>query len=262
MKKSLLYLALLFLFIQSHQVFSQGFEKACFVHHGDTLRYRILWPNNFEVEKTYPLVLFLHGAGERGNDNEKQLVHGSALFTDSTNRADFQAVFVFPQCNKDDYWAKVEFTKSENGKRNFHYKPNDNPPTQALSLVISLIDSLLLEKWLDKSRIYVGGLSMGGMGTFELLYRKPETFAAAFPICGGGDPATAVAFAKDVAIWVFHGEVDSVVPVSHSQTMVNAIKEAEGNPRFTVYPGVDHNSWDNVFAEKELLPWLFSQHKK
>ena len=103
---------------------------------------------------------------------------------------------------------------------------------------------------------------MGGMGTFELLRREPNTFAAAFPICGGGHPAIARKFARKVPLWVFHGEKDSVVPVEKSRIMAEAIEKAGGDVKLTIYPGVDHNSWVNAFDEPELLPWLFSHEKE
>lgn len=97
---------------------------------------------------------------------------------------------------------------------------------------------------------------MGGMGTFELLRRRPNVFAAAFAICGG-DNVENVKHYKDVPLWIFHGEDDSIVPASHSITIVEKLKELGSKPRFNLYPGVDHNSWDNAFAEPKLLRWLF-----
>jgi predicted peptidase len=127
--------------------------------------------------------------------------------------------------------------------------------------LLGLIAQMLDKPYVDKHRVYVGGLSMGGMGTFELLRRKPDIFAAAFPICGGDNSLNAKIYAKKVPIWIFHGAKDDVVLADHSITMVNAIKSAGGNPRFTLYPNDNHNCWDDAFAEPYLMPWLFSNTK-
>lgn len=262
MKNSIAFLLLL-VFVAGvvHLLKAQTFEKSLYINGGDTLKYRIMFPDNFDKQKQYPLIVFLHGAGERGNDNEKQLVHGRSFFSDQQARENFPAIVVFPQCPQDDYWARIDFSVNEDGTRNFTFRP-DLEPTNVMTLLIGLIDKTLSEAWIDKEQVYIGGLSMGGMGTFELLYRKPEIFAAAFPICGGGSVETCHVFARKVPVWVFHGEVDAVVPVDFSVQMVNQIKQEGGDPKLTIYPGVNHNAWDYVFQEKELLPWLFSQKRK
>jgi len=239
---------------------NEKFQAKIFNATGTQLPYRILYPKNFDTAKQYPLVLFLHGAGERGSDNLKQLVHGAKLFAADSVMESYPAIVVFPQCPADSYWANIDERKQPDGSRTFDF-PARSKPTPALRAVMQLVDSLVKLRYVDRSRIYVGGLSMGGMGTFELLARRPKMFAAAFPICGGGNPSNAKRYAKRVKIWVFHGDADNVVPLYHSQRMVDAIKQAKGDVRFTVYPGVGHNSWDNAFAEPELLPWLFSKSK-
>lgn len=235
------------------------FTEASFYGIEDTLLYRIMYPKDFEVSAKYPLILFLHGAGERGNDNKKQLVHGASFF-ERYNRVDFPAVVIMPQCPENEYWAAVDFVWHADGSRTFQFKP-EGEPSKPMRLLLLLLDSLLSTPWLDQSRVYVGGLSMGGMGTFELIYRRPELFAAAFPVCGGGKPETATMFAKKVPVWVFHGDADNVVPLKLSDDMVKAIKLAGGKPRFTVYEGVGHNAWDYTFKETNLIPWLFSHSK-
>jgi predicted peptidase len=173
----------------------------------------------------------------------------------------YPAIVVFPQCPADSYWANIVEQKQSDGSRTIDF-PARSKPTPAMSALMQLLDSLVGLSYVDKNRVYVGGLSMGGMGTFELLTRRPKLFAAAFPICGGGNPKNAKRYAQRVNLWVFHGSADNVVPPYHSQRMVDAIKQAKGDVRFTVYPGVGHNSWDNAFAEPELLLWLFSNRKK
>lgn len=239
----------------------EKFQAKTFSSGSIQLPYRILYPKNFDTAQRYPLVLFLHGAGERGSDNQKQLVHGAKLFAADSVMENYPAIVVFPQCPAISYWANIVDQKQPDGSRTFDF-PARSKPTPAMSAVMQLIDSLVRLSYVDRNRIYVGGLSMGGMGTFELLARRPKVFAAAFPICGGGNPKNAKRYARRVNIWVFHGEADNVVPLYHSWRMVDAIKKANGDVRFTVYPGVGHNSWDNAFAEPELLPWLFSNRKK
>jgi predicted peptidase len=255
-------LALLFVFsytVTAAQENIDAYERRIYIQQNDTLPYRILYPSNFDTAKEYPLVLVLHGAGERGNDNEEQLKHGAELFLE--HQQEFPAIVVFPQCPKDSYWSNVNIVPDENGKRTFNFRKRGKP-TEAMNNLLGLLDELQESGQVDEGSIYIGGLSMGGMGTFELLRRKPNTFAAAFPICGGGHPATARKFAEKVPLWVFHGEEDSVVPVEKSRIMAEAIEKAGGNVKLTIYPDVDHNSWDYAFKEPELLPWLFSHEKK
>lgn len=237
-----------------------AYEEATFVHHSDTLQYRILWPENFSAEKQYPVVLFLHGAGERGNDNTTQLVHGGKLFLDPETRKKYPAIVIFPQCPENEYWSNALIDRSKAGREKFDYR-QQGPPVRSMALVTALMDKMVAEPFTKDDQIYVGGLSMGGMGTFEILSRRPGMFAAAFPICGGGNPDMAYKYAKNTALWVFHGAKDDVVVPSFSEEMVAAVKKAGGNPKFTLYKDANHNSWDPAFAEPELLPWLFS-HKK
>ncbi|MBW6499116.1 MAG: dienelactone hydrolase family protein [Bacteroidales bacterium] len=239
---------------------SELFRAEVFVSGEGTLPYRIMLPENFDPQAKYPLVFFLHGAGERGNDNEKQLVHGASFFASAENRTNFPAIVVFPQCAENDFWAKVSFAMDDEGNRSFSFDPSGEP-APSMKLAIKLLESMLKNDWIDKDRVYVGGLSMGGMGTFELLYRMPEVFAAAFPICGGGNPEVINPQVSQVNVWAFHGDADPVVPVSLSQDMVEAYQNAGVDVKLTLYPGVGHNAWDYVFQEPELLPWLFSNKK-
>lgn len=261
MKTNFLTLCLLIFFSGALQAQKkEAFEREIYIRGKDSLNYRILYPENFDRKKEYPLVLFLHGAGERGSDNEKQLAHGSKLFLDEQNREKYPAIVIFPQCPQNDYWAKVDVKRSENGNA-FHFD-YAGEPNKALGLVINLLDSIAQKDFVNQNRVYAMGLSMGGMGTFEILYRKPKTFAAAIPICGGGDPETIKKYAKKVDLWVFHGAKDDVVPPSYSKEMVNALEARNANVKFTLYPEANHNSWDSAFAEPGLLEWLFSQSKK
>lgn len=225
---------------------------------GDTLNYRILLPRDYDSGKRYPLLLFLHGAGERGEDNLSQLIHGAKLFAKQEVRNQYPAVVVFPQCPKSDYWAQM----TRNEARTEWNFPFSEQPGQAMGLVIQLVEHLKITEKVDDRRMYVAGLSMGGMGTFELLARIPGEFAAAVPICGGGNPLLAPLYAGNTSLWVFHGDADTVVPVELSRKMVEAVKQAGGKVRYTEYKGVNHDSWTPAFAEPELLKWLFSQKRK
>lgn len=261
MQKIVLTLVLALVMTNLPAQFQQLYEKKEFISGGDTLRYRILYPVNYNADKKYPLVLFLHGAGERGNDNEAQLIHGGSLFTDSAIRQQFPAIVVFPQCPRNDWWARITRDEKIKDSLGIFRFTSDLPIGKSLGLVSQLLDSMAAGNTVNTKRIYLGGLSMGGMGTFELLWRKPHFFAAAIPICGGGDPQKVTIYAKKFPIWVFHGGSDPVVPVANSHLMVNALKAAGAKVKYTEYPGVGHNSWDNAFAEPELLPWLFGKKK-
>ena len=141
----------------------------------------------------------------------------------------------------------------------FTFSP-EGKPTKAMKLLLGLLTDLPEIYSIDRNRMYVGGLSMGGMGTFELVRRRQATFAAAFAICGGAHPDTADQISK-IPWWVFHGDADVVVDYSHSAELVEALKEAGADVRFTTYENVNHNSWENAFAEPKLVPWLFSHSK-
>ena len=260
MKKLHFFYFLLILIMPSLQAQDLSlFQKKWFIQNNDTLPYRILLPDNFSASEKYPLILFLHGAGERGSDNEKQLTHGAKLFANDSIRTQFPAIVVFPQCAENSYWSNVEIERDTTGKRTFLFQTGGEP-TVAMRLVQRLLTQLTDNYPVDRKRIYIGGLSMGGMGTFELVRRNPLTFAAAFPICGGANPQTAGKLNK-TAWWIFHGAKDDVVPPIYSEQMVDALKKQKAEVLFRLYPDANHNSWDSAFAEKDLLPWLFSHYK-
>lgn len=235
------------------------FGKGSIEHQGELLSYRILKPVGFDESKQYPLHIFLHGSGERGDDNEAQLVHGSKLFIAQSSK--FPAIVIFPQCPENDYWAQTEYSRNEKGASVFKY-PKQGKPTWAMGALIALVDSYLEEEYIDTSRVYLSGLSMGGMGTFELLARRPNVFAAATPICGGGNTETVTKWAKETPVWIFHGNEDKVVPTIYSKKMYKAILKEGAKPKLTLYDYVGHNSWGRAFAEKEFLSWIYSHQKK
>ncbi|PQV51421.1 prolyl oligopeptidase family protein [Jejuia pallidilutea] len=254
---------LIFFCVGIHQLMGaqhqELYSKEYFVHQSDTLKYRMLLPEAFNESKQYPIVLFLHGAGERGNNNKSQLVHGSKIFTETVNRGAFPAIVIFPQCPKNSYWANAIVDRSSSPiKLEF---PLNIEPTKPLDLVVKLMEEMVAKPYVDQQRVYVGGLSMGGMGTFEIVYRKPDFFAAAFSICGAGNPDATTKYAKTTPFWVFHGAKDDVVNPQSSVEMVEGILKNGGTPSFSLYANDNHNSWDSAFAEPQLLPWLFSNKK-
>ncbi len=219
-----------------------------------SLNYRILYPKNFDKTKSYPLTLFLHGIGERGDDNELQLTYVDKVFLNPENYNNYQSIVVFPQAPINDNWSSRVLTENE-VRQVF---PENEKPTKSLQLVIKLMDSLVKEDFVDNKRVYLSGLSNGAMGSFELLKNRPNMFASAVLICGGGNPIWAEDFAKNTPVWVAHGSDDNVVFPELSINMVNAIIKNGGSPKFTLYENVNHESWFNVFNDPNYLKWMFS----
>lgn len=217
---------------------------------GKTLPYRLLVPEKVEEGKKYPLVIFLHGAGERGTDNEKQLVWGISEFIKPEHRKAYPCYLIAPQCPAAQKWGDWSVNA-----------PLAKEPTEPTRLVLELLDTMIKELPIDTKRIYLTGLSMGGFGTWDLISRHPEKFAAAVPICGGGDPKQADKLVK-MPIWVFHGAKDTAVKVERSRDMVEAIKKAGGNPKYTEYPNEAHASWVPAYKDEEMFKWLFAQKRE
>ncbi len=219
---------------------------------GAKLGYRLLTPRNYDAAKKYPLVVFLHGSGERGTDNKAQLKHGAPLFLKPEAREKYPCFVIAPQCPPEQTWSAV---KGWTGPNAF-----EEEPTPSLNLLFGTIDAVLKEFSIDQDRLYLTGLSMGGYGTWDILTRQPQRWAAAAPVCGGGDVAR-IAPAKGVAVWAFHGALDPAVPVIRSQEMIKALEAAGGQPLYSEYPYVKHDSWTIAYGEPELLPWMFAQKR-
>ncbi len=251
---------ILFLLLIVSTVHAQSFEKKTYADAaGHVLPYQILMPTNYDPSVKYPVILVLHGAGERGDDNMAQMKYGAPVFLNAENREKYPAIVIFPQCAKDSYWSSVTIDRTTKPTTFlFNYTLEANWPLQS---AVDLVKSFVKEKKADKKRLYIMGLSMGGMGTMEAVSRNPKLFAAAMPICGGADLTFVKKYAKKLPFWVHHGDADAVVPVKHSRELVEALKSAGADVTYTEYPGVNHNSWDNAFAQAQLLPWFFS-HKK
>jgi predicted peptidase len=255
----LLLLVLLSLAMKSNAQDLTSFVKGIYVNKQDTMQYRVLFPEHFDPKQKYPVLFFLHGGGERGDDNEAQLIHGAKLFLDPEVRKEFPAIVIFPQCSKDSYWSNTNASTDSLGKRHFEFQKGGKP-TKAMHALLGLVDDFLAKPYANKKQVYIGGLSMGGMGTYEMLRRKPRKFAAAFAICGGDNLANVNKY-KKVPLWIFHGGKDDVVDPKFSKEIADQLKIIGKEVKYTHYPEANHNSWDAAFAEPTLLPWLFS-HKK
>lgn len=235
----------------------EAYQKKAFVSsRGDSLPYRLLRPEGEKLGEKYPLVLFLHGAGERGDDNSKQLTHGGQMFLNPVNREKYPAFVLIPQCPADAYWA---FTS-----RPSSFAPADMPVGQDISPLFKslkeLLDTYLAMPQIDKDRVYVIGLSMGGMGTYDMAIRFPEVFAAAVPICGTVNPSR-LADAKGVKFRIFHGDADGIVTVEGSRAAYKALKAAGADVEYMEFPGCGHDSWTSAFNYPGFMDWLFSQKK-
>ncbi|MDY3551923.1 prolyl oligopeptidase family serine peptidase [Gemmata sp. JC717] len=231
-------------------------EAKEFKSDGKSLPYRLLKPADAEPGKQYPLVVLLHGAGERGADNKKQLVwfwkdkQPSVLTRPEVGAA--KAFVLIPQCPEGKKWVEVPWEKGS------YTSPEISEP---LKLALALTDSLLKEQPIDPDRVSIVGMSMGGYGALDAVQRRPELFAACVPICGAGDLAKAKDIAH-VAVWAFHGDADTVVPAKGSRDIVAALKKAGAEPKYTEYPKVGHNSWSPAFEEKEFWNWIFAQKRQ
>jgi len=218
---------------------------------GEKLNYRLYVPAHLPEGKKVPLVLFLHGAGERGDDNVAQLKHGVTDIIRFT-QTNGPAILIVPQCPNGRKWVEVDWSAAS----------HTMPPTPSISMKLAL--QLLREKMaklpVDPARVYVTGVSMGGYGTWDAIEREPDLFAAAIPVCGGGD-ATRAESIKRVPIWTFHGDKDGAVPVGRSRDMVKALKACGGNIQYREYAGAGHDVWTPTYADPSVLAWLFEQKR-
>ncbi len=227
-----------------------------------TLPYRLMRPLDEATGERYPLVVFLHGFGERGEDNWRQLLNGGPEFSEDAFRRRHPAFFVAPQC-PDGVVAGTDLDRAwvrrleVGGPAMIDLSA---PPEPQLGAVHALVERLCSSEPIDRDRVYMVGLSMGGYAVWEEATRYPELYAAAAPICGSGDPKLAARLVG-MPLWAFHGAVDSVVPCERSVEMVRAIDAAGGRAILTLYPGVDHGSWVPMFQSIEAWDWLFAQRR-
>jgi predicted esterase len=219
---------------------------------GGSLPFRLFIPKNLVHDKSYPLLLFLHGAGELGDDNSRQLEGFPWKFASSESQAKHPCYIVAPQCPKSDAWSS--FPEYPANARSSH------SPTPAIRITIELIENLISECKIDKSRVYVTGLSLGGEGTFDIVSRRPDLFAAAVPVCGIAD-VEKVPKMTSVPFWIFHGELDEINPVKYSREVFQALKSKGATPIYTEYKDAGHDIWSRAYGDPSLIPWLFQQKK-
>ena len=196
------------------------------------LDYLLYLPPEYSEQESWPLVLFLHGAGERGDDLELVKVHGPPKLI--AEGRDFPFIVVSPQCPEGFWWEPIE--------------------------LVALLDEIEASYKVDPDRIYVTGLSMGGFGSWRLAAYAPERLAAIAPICGGGETHWVKRFAH-LPVWAFHGALDEGVPLVRSQTMVDELVEKGGHPELTVYPDAGHDSWTETYNNPKLYEWLLEQRR-
>lgn len=248
---------LIFLFgLSTQQAFSQSsrFSRERYVgEKGDTLNYRMLFPDADRFRK-YPLVIFLHGSGERGDDNDAQLKWGVMNFATDQNMMLHPAIVIAPQCPEKMTWSNVTHGKDDEA---LELQPE---PSKPMALVIGLIHQLIKTMPVDTDRIYITGLSMGGFGTYDAIERYPYLFAAAVPVCGGGDTSR-VAEIAHIPMWIFHGADDPAVNPVYDLRMLEALTRTGARPGFTEYPEVGHFSWIAAYSDPVMMEWLFRQHK-
>jgi predicted peptidase len=243
-------LALLFASVVGAQPRHERMEANVFhAADGRTMPYRLFVPEDYTAQRKYPLVLFLHGGGGRGSDNLKQIEGGNGYLVDLLVSPEAQAkhacIVVAPQSSRLGWVGYDSVT-----------------PTDQLAIVVQLLRQLERTYRIDADQRYVLGQSMGGFGTFAIMFMKPDLFAAGISICGGGAEPKAAGIAH-VPIWAFHGDQDEAVPVERSRNMVAALEKAGGKPRYTEYKGEGHLIWSKVVSEPGLLDWMFAQvHRK
>ncbi len=220
-----------------------------------SMPYRLFVPAGYDPNVSYPLVLFLHGAGERGTDNNAQLTanKGATLWAETANQTSYPCFVVAPQCPNDKQWVNTNWSYGS-------YSSDEIPISTELTMVKDILDTLETKYNIDTGKLYLTGLSMGGYGTWDFIVRYPGMFRAAIPICGAGDPSKA-SLLKNLPLRVFHSSDDGVVPVSGSREMVNAINQFGSSNRgdyYTEYTNQGHFSWVNAYNTEDLVPWLFT----
>jgi predicted peptidase len=218
-----------------------------------TLPYRLFVPASCGADAPCGLLLFLHGAGQRGNDNQAQLENLALTFVEDAAQTRHPTIVVYPQCPVGMQWVDAPWTE---GRYDFLTTPLSRP----LGAAMSLLASLRTELPVDPHRILITGMSMGGYGTWDAIVRQPHLFAAALPVCGGGDPAMATSITH-LPIWAFHGDADPTVPVRGSRQMIQALQAAGGRPRYTEIPNGGHDAWNRAYGDGPAVAWLLSRKR-
>ena len=222
---------------------------------GETYQYRLLKPAKIESGKSYPLIVFLHGAGERGTDNRAQLRHFPDKLVTDEMREKYPAYVLVPQCRASSRWVEVDWSAKKS-------TPIADQPGKQMNIAMGILDEVLAEHQIDRRRVYLTGLSMGGYGAWELAMRRPKLFAAVAPVCGGGDETAAKRIAH-LPIYAYHGDADGAVPVERTRNMIEALKAAGGEPKYKELPGVGHHSWVAAYSDSDgVIPWMFQQERE
>lgn len=254
MKRLILLLPFILLFSAGISA-QETFDADTFVSSdGTQINYRKLSPIESAKGKKFPLIIFMHGLGERGIDNEKQLFHGGQIFLNPVHRENYPAHVIFPQCPETAFWAYKDIPSLATPPKAEKVMP---APFKAVK---ELIDSYLTRPDVDKSRVYIMGLSMGGCATFDMVARFPDIFAAAVPICGAIDPSR-LEDLEGVSFRIFHGDADKTVPVKCSRVAYEALKKSGCKVEYYEFPGCGHGSWNPAFSRDDFMEWLFKQKK-
>jgi predicted peptidase len=221
----------------------------------DSLGYLLHLPAGYDPARSYPLVLCFHGAGGRGQDNKGRGTEAGAVLRSPSSQERYPCFVLLPQCPPNEKWVDTEWGRGS-------YRLKDVAASKSMTLALEALQAVLARYSVDRQRVYVTGQSMGGFATWDAVLRQPALFAAAVPVCGGGDP-TEAARISSLPVWVFHGTDDHTIPVAASREMVAALKTKGSEVRFTELAGVEHNAWSPAWRdEKELLPWLFRQRRE
>lgn len=220
----------------------------------EVFHYRLLPPSEVQDGQKYPLIVFLHGAGERGIDNQLQLNYLPEQMAQPRWRERFPCYVLAPQCRPDAKWVEVDWSLPET-----HSAPEE--PGDQMKVVLQILNQTLNDEPVDRTRIYLTGLSMGGYGSWDLAVRQPDLFAAVAPVCGGADNSS-LSVLKDMPVWIAHGDADQAVPVERSRLARAALRAVGNEPVYVEMPGVGHNSWTPSYTDNDgLVPWLFRQKK-
>lgn len=225
--------------------------KCIYKYESDSLLFRLSLPKDYDSSKSFPLLLFFHGAGERGDDNVSQM-NSISDFIESDLFQKQSSFVILPQCPAGEKWVDADWTQLKSTFKDV--------PEKSMSLTIKLLNRILDNYKVDTNRLYVMGLSMGGFGTWDIITRMPDKFAAAVPICGGGDEEQAFKL-SNIPIWAFHGSKDKLVNVSRSRNIISKVKTLNRDVIYTEYENVGHNAWSYAFKDSKLINWIYSKSK-
>ncbi|MFR9496534.1 MAG: PHB depolymerase family esterase [Rikenellaceae bacterium] len=216
----------------------------------------MLFPTDYSKDEQYPLIIVLHGTGERGDDNSAQLTYGGTFFVGDAIRSNYPAIVIFPQCPSGVRWDNKDESTSP---WTWNYKSEEG--TAPTELLLLLIKDLVKQGIVDSSQLYIGGISMGAMGAYEVAYRLPDYFAAGFFMSGGGNPNDIANVLSDMSFRIMHGDSDTVVAYSYATDMYDTLTAADITCKLDTYEGVGHSGWSTMFAEPDFMSWLWTYTK-